>query len=166
ALLNLSMDETSFDAWRYLCGEPVITDHRRELDVASTINNDEKALKAFHSLRILLAETDHDVLCILIDEFEALEVVPSIKKQRILNGIRRIIDMNPQGLCIVLACAPEAWSSIIREYHAFSERIFREIVLKPLDQRGIEELVLAYLNHARSKGSRRPGTSQLFPFSD
>jgi hypothetical protein len=54
------------------------------------------------------------------------------------------------GRCsFIISCAPESWSSIIKEYHAFSERIFREVVLTPLSDKAINELVSSYLNKQR-----------------
>ena len=63
-----------------------------------------------------------------------------------------------------MSCAPDAWSSIVREYHAFSERIFREVVLKPLDEDGAKALIASYV------GTQRVDTRKkfpiLYPFTD
>ena len=164
ALIQLTLEERRFDAWRYLCGEPTISENRRVLDVVAPINNDERALRAMMSMIKLFSQTGVKVFCILIDELEAIQLLFPWKKQRLLNNIRRLIDLNPRGLCLIMSCAPDAWSGIIKEYHAFSERIFREVVLKPLDQSGTGKLVSSYLGLKRIDSNRRIPT--LYPFTN
>ena len=57
------------------------------------------------------------LFCILIDEFETIQLLYQWRKQRLLNNVRRLIDLNPEGLCLIMSCAPDAWSSVVREYH-------------------------------------------------
>jgi len=164
AFLKLVLDETRFLSWKYLCGEPVIFEQRRELDVVMLINTDEKALRAFMSLKTILQSIGYKMICILVDELESIELLHPFRKQRILNSIRRLIDLNPSGLCLILACAPEAWSSIIRDYHAFSERIFREVVLKPLNRGVIQDFIADYL--IRSRINRIDENPGIAPFTE
>jgi Cdc6-like AAA superfamily ATPase len=162
SILHLILDETKFLAWKYLCGEPILHEQRKNIDVVSLIDTDEKALRAFLSLKKLLKETGIDVLCLLIDEMESIENLHVFKKQKILNSIRRLMDLNPEGLCLLMACTPEAWSSIISDYHAFSERIFRNVVLKPLDNTMLRQLIIDYLSKRRTHTS--PPLSDIHPF--
>ena len=164
AFLKLTMEECKFLAWKYLCGEPIISDYRRELDVVSAIDNDEKALRAFMSLKHILTLLGNKLLCLLIDEFESIEYLHPILKQKVLNGIRHLIDLNPQGFCLILGCAPEVWVDIIKEYHAFSDRIFRQITLKALSEKDMRNFVTAYLKMARADDVDPP--SEIFPFTD
>jgi type II secretory pathway predicted ATPase ExeA len=164
AFLKLTMEECKFLAWKYLCGEPLISDYRRELDVMSAIDNDEKALRAFMSLKQILVLLGNKLLCILIDEFESIEYLHPILKQKILNGIRHLIDLNPQGLCLIIGCAPEVWVDIVKEYHAFSDRIFREITLKPLSEKEMRDFISSYLNMYRLENVNPP--NEIFPFTD
>jgi len=164
AFLKITLEETKFLSWKYLCAEPIVYDQRRELDVVTLIDTDEKALRAFMCLRKILKILGYRLVCLLIDEFEAVELLHPWKKQRVLNDIRRLIDLNPSGLCIMLACAPEAWNSIISEYHAFSERIFREVVLKPLERDDLRSLVVEHLNLARFDNPHP--SSAVYPFTE
>ena len=134
------------------------------LDVVSPIDKDDRALRATLAMLRAFSLGGVRFSCILLDELEAIQLLHPWRKQRLLNNLRRLIDSNPAGLCLIMSCAPDAWSSIIREYHAFSERIFREVVLKPLDKEEAKSLITSYLRVQRS-GSKTNG-SQLYPFTD
>lgn len=149
AFIELALDEMRFLSWKYLCAEPVVYEQRRELDVVTLIDTDEKALRAFMAIKSILELIGYRMICILVDELESIELLHPTRKQKVLNSIRRLIDLNPSGLCLIMACTPEAWSSIIRVYHAFSERIFREVVLKPLDGILVKDFILSYLRRYR-----------------
>jgi len=164
AFLKLTLEESKFIAWRYLCGEPILFEQRRELDVVMNIDNDEKALRAFMSLKKILSLLGNRLICLLIDEFEFIEYLHPLLRQKILNNIRHLIDLNPKGLCLIIGCAPEVWSDIIREYHAFSERIFRQITLKALNKGDMRNFVSSYLQQFRTKDRNPPG--DIFPLTE
>jgi type II secretory pathway predicted ATPase ExeA len=164
AFLKLTMEECKFLAWKYLCGEPIVSDYRKELDVVTAIDNDEKALRAFMSLKHILTLLGNRLICILVDEFESIEYLHPILKQKLLNGIRHLIDLNPQGLCLIIGCAPEVWADLVREYHAFSDRIFRQITLKALSEKETYDFISSYLRAFRIEGFNPPNV--IFPFTD
>lgn len=164
AFLKLTMEECKFLAWKYLCGEPIISDYRKELDVVTPIDNDEKALRAFMSLKHILSLLGNKLICLLIDEFESIEYLHPILKQKILNGIRHLIDLNPQGLCLIIGCAPEVWADIIKDYHAFSDRIFRQITLRALNEKEAYDFVASYLKAFRINDFEIP--NEIFPFTE
>jgi type II secretory pathway predicted ATPase ExeA len=164
AFLKITLEESKFLAWKYLCGEPIISEYRRELDVVSAIDTDEKALRAFISLKHILSLLGCKLICILIDEFESIVNLHPILKQKILNGIRHLIDLNPKGLCLILGCAPEVWVNIIKEYHAFSDRIFRQITLKALKEKDVRAFVSSYLESFRIKDVDPP--TEIYPFTE
>jgi hypothetical protein len=163
AFLKLTMEESKFIAWKYLCGEPILFEHRRELDVVMGIDNDDKALRAFMSLKRILSLLGNRLICILIDEFESIEYLNILLKQKILNSVRHLIDLNPQGLCLIVGCAPDVWVDIIKEYHAFSERIFRQVTLRALGKEDLRNFVLSYLQHFRTETDPPDG---IFPFTE
>lgn len=164
AFLKLTLEECKFIAWKYLCGEPIPFEHRRELDVVMAIDNDDKALRAFMSLKKIFSLLENKLICILIDEFESIEYVNILLKQKILNSVRHLIDLNPQGLCLIIGCAPDVWVDIIKEYHAFSERIFRQVTLRALSKEDLRNFVVSYLRHFRVKDSNLP--TDIFPFTE
>jgi len=164
AFLKLTLEECKFLAWKYLCGEPVLFEHRKELDVVMLIDNDDKALRAFMSLKRILSLLGNKLICILIDEFESIEYLHILLKQKILNSIRHLMDLNPQGLCLVIGCAPDVWVDIIKEYHAFSERIFRQVTLRALNKEDLRNFISSYLQHFRIKNADPP--TDIFPFTE
>jgi P-loop Domain of unknown function (DUF2791) len=164
AILKIILEETKFLSWRYLCGENIDGEQRRLVDVVNNINSDEKALQAFISIKKIVNNIGIKLICILVDELESIELLILPKKQRILNGLRRLIDHNPYGLSFIMSCAPESWSSIISEYHAFSERIFREVVLFPLSDKTTKDLIITYLS--RQRISSQKNRTLIYPFTE
>ena len=116
------------------------------------------------SLKRILSLLGNKLICILIDEFESIEYLHPILKQKILNSVRHLIDLNPQGLCLVIGCAPDVWVDIIKEYHAFSERIFRQITLRALNKEDLRNFISSYLQHFRIKEADPP--TDIFPFTE
>ena len=161
AILHLVFDEYSFLAWKWLTAEDMPYDQRKELGLSMSINNDERALRAFLSLQALLKEIGYGLLVLLIDEFEVIISLPERNRQKVLNEIRHLIDSLPSNLCIFLACAPEAWRIILEHYHAFLERFTHTVFLTPLNLVQTEQLIIAYLNGARRKADHK----SLDPFS-
>lgn len=152
AFIALSYEENSIYSWEWLCGEGVEYNKRQELSLGKNIN-DVNSIRAFVALKQILRELGYSSLVLLIDEFEYIESLPPMKKQKLLNSLRHIIDLNGEGLSLIIACAPEVWQNIVAEYHAFSERVGKEANLKPLDQEKIRLLLKSYLNNKRVKQS-------------
>jgi len=160
-LLRLLMGKTTFLAWRWLSGESILQEQRRKLRIISPIDGDDKALSVFQDIKSVMRELGYQLVCMLIDELELVEILHYTHKQRFLNSMRHLIDLNPSGLCLIISCTPEVWRDILMKYHAFSERIFREILLKPLNQETIQALIQEYLNLYRTETVKDP----MFPFT-
>ncbi len=160
AFIAMSYEENSIYSWEWLCGEGVEYNKRHELSLGKNLN-DTNSIRAFGALKFILEDLDYSSIVLLIDEFEYIETLPPLKKQKLLNSLRHIIDMNGEGLSMIIACAPEVWQTIVAEYHAFSERIAKETNLKPLDQDKIRLLLMSYLNNKREKNQK-----SLLPFTD
>jgi len=162
--LQLLADETTLLAWKWLSGEQILYEQRRQLGIVSPIDNDDRALSVFQDVRNIMRELGYQLVCMLIDEFELVEILHYQQKQRFLNSIRHLIDLNPSGLCLIISCTPEVWKNIVMEYHAFSERIFREILLKPLSQETIHNLIQEYLDLNRSDSTKE--YDSIYPFTE
>ncbi len=160
AFIGIAYEENSIYSWEWLCGEGVDYTQRKEMSLGKNLN-DTNSIRAFCAFKHILRELGYASLILLIDEFEYIETLPPLKKQKMLNSVRHLIDVNAEGLSIVIACAPEVWQSIVSEYHAFSERIAQETNLKPLDQQKIRTLLISYLNNKRIRQ-----IDSLTPFSD
>ena len=149
AFLQLIAENTSILAWKWLSGEQILYEQRRRMNVVSPIESDDTALMVFQDIRNIMRYLGYELLGLLIDEFELIEILHYKQKQRYLNTLRHLIDLNPEGLCLIISCTPEVWKNIIMEYHAFSERIFRELILRPLNQDTIHLLIQEYLASSR-----------------
>ncbi|EHQ36187.1 BREX system ATP-binding domain-containing protein [Methanoplanus limicola] len=160
AFLNLAYEENSITSWEWISGESIEYSRRREINLTTNIGK-RLSQRAFLALKNTLELTDNTPLILLIDEFEYIETLQTKTKQNMLNSIRHLMDLNPFGLSIVMACAPEVWEKIISEYHAFSERIGKEVNLKPLTRENVGEFIISYLNLKRKLGS-----DSLGPFTD
>lgn len=158
AIVNLAIEEHSATAWEWLSGEGADQVRRRELGLGSNLNP-ITSIKALLAMKTFSRLVGFRSLVLLIDEFEMIAGLHQSAKQQMLNNFRHLIDMSPIGLNVVFACTPEAWQSFLAEYHAFSERINREVQLRPLDIEHTRELIHAYLTAACD--SRRGG---LGPF--
>lgn len=161
AMVSLTIEEHAPTAWEWLSGEGTDQTRRRELGIGSNLNpiTSMKALLAMKTFSHLIGFRS---LVLLVDEFEMVAGLHRSARQQTLNNFRHLIDMSPVGLNVVFACTPEAWQSFLAEYHAFSERINREVQLKPLDLEHTHDLVCAYLETARGSGQNgvKPFDSQ------
>ncbi|PSP57032.1 ATPase [Halobacteriales archaeon QH_7_66_36] len=146
ALVHLVYEETSLYAWQWLSGEGLRYEQRKKMEIHTDIDDDSKAVKAFTSIKKLFQALDYGVLCLFIDEFESIARLKPKKKQSVLNSLRHVMDRNPDGISILIACAPEVWQDVMSEYHAFSERIGNEVALRPFDEDQIESLIEDYLS--------------------
>lgn len=167
AFLQLVMDENYLLAWKWISGELTLHEQRKQIGVVTNIDKDHRALDAFLNIKSILRIAGIKLICVLIDEFENLESLSLPQKQNLLNSIRHLIDLNPNGLCIIIACTPETWKSIIKEYHAFSERIFKEVLLKPLNEQTIKRFIAEYLNHYKGdQNANIEFNPPLYPFTE
>ena len=164
-LLKFILDDYKLLSWRYITGESLSSEQRKVLDVISNIDSDDKALRAFIGFKRFTHFLGFKLMCILIDEFESVQALHPRARQRLLNGIRHIIDLSPIGLCLIIACSPEAWSSIFSEYHAFSERIFRKVILRPLTKDEAYMFITSYLSHQRTQYDH-DDINAIYPFTE
>jgi len=164
AFLHMILEDYWFLAWKWLCGENIPYTQRKELELSMSIENDERALMAFLSLKRILKDLGFSLIVLLIDEFEVVEALAPREKQKILNELRHLIDLTPDGLCIVLSCAPEIWRTILSDYHAFTERFTHVTFLKPLHERHLREIIHVYLQ--RTRLTTHINGEPLYPFAD
>jgi len=160
AVVHLVYDDTNLYAWQWLTGEGIRYEQRKEMEIHSALDDDTTGVRAFTALKDLLLNLGYTGVFVFIDEFESIAHLSSKDEQSVLNSIRHLMDRNSTGLCLLFGCAPEVWQDVMSEYHAFSERIGEEAALKPLTEEYIRELIVAYLDTARSAGDG------IEPFTD
>jgi type II secretory pathway predicted ATPase ExeA len=132
------------------------------MEIHSALDDDTMGVRAFTSMKNLLLDLGYTSVFVLVDEFESVARLSAKNEQATLNSIRHLMDQNSHGLCMLFGCAPEVWQDVMSEYHAFSERIGREVSLRPLTDEALRDLVIEYL-----KSERREGESEgLYPFTE
>lgn len=161
AIVHMVYEDTNLYAWQWLTAEGIRYEQRKEMEIHSALDDDTMGVRAFTSFKNLLLELGYTGVFVFIDEFEAIARLSSKDKQATLNSIRHLMDQNGSGLSILFACAPEVWQDVMSEYHAFSERIGREVALRPLSAENINNLIVSYLDRARNNG-----TNGVDPFTD
>lgn len=161
AFVHLVYDDNSLYAWQWISGEGLRYEQRKQMEIHTDIDDNNKAVKAFTTVKKLFHYLDYGLLCVFIDEFESIARLNSKKKQRVLNSIRHVMDMNPNGISIVIGCAPEVWQDVMSEYHAFAERIGNEVTLKPLNQEKTNKLINQYI-----ETYSEPESETVNPFTD
>lgn len=152
AFINMAYEENSITSWEWLSGEAIEYSRRRELGLTANIDR-RHAPRAFSALKKTLELVHYSPVIMLIDEFEFIETLQNRTKQNMLNSLRHLIDANPTNFCMIIACAPEVWEKLVSEYHAFSERIAKEVNLKPLNMEVMKTLIVSYLNRERTTPS-------------
>jgi chromosomal replication initiation ATPase DnaA len=150
AVVHMVYEDTNLYAWQWLTAEGIRYEQRKEMEIHTALDDDTMGVRAFTSFKNLLLELGYTGVFFFIDEFEAIARLKNKTKQSTLNSIRHLMDQNGSGLSILFACAPEVWQDVMSEYHAFSERIGSEVALRPLTDEQIRELIISYLNTARS----------------
>ena len=161
AIVHMVYEDTNLYAWQWLTAEGIRYEQRKEMEIHSALDDDTMGVRAFTSFKNLLLELGYTGIFLFIDEFEAIARLSNKNKQATLNSIRHLMDQNGSGLSILFACAPEVWQDVMSEYHAFSERIGREVALQPLTAEDINDLVKSYLDRARENT-----TDVVDPFTD
>lgn len=161
AIVHMVYEDTNLYAWQWLTAEGIRYEQRKEMEIHSALDDDTMGVRAFTSFKNMLLELDYTGVFVFIDEFEAIARLSNKNKQATLNSIRHLMDQNGSGLSILFACAPEVWQDVMSEYHAFSERIGREVALQPLTAEDINDLVKSYLDRARENT-----TDAVDPFTD
>lgn len=161
AIVHMVYEDTNLYAWQWLSAEGIRYEQRKEMEIHTALDDDTMGVRAFTAMKQLFLELGYTAAFVFIDEFESIARLSPKDEQATLNSIRHLMDQNSEGLCLLFGCAPEVWQDVMSEYHAFSERIGREVTLRPLTAEDINGLVESYLDRARE--TNNTGTR---PFTD
>lgn len=159
AIVHMVYEDTNLYAWQWLTAEGIRYEQRKEMEIHSALDDDTMGVRAFTSLKNMLLELGYTGVFVFVDEFESIARLSPKDEQATLNSIRHLMDQNSSGLCMMFGCAPEVWQDVMSEYHAFSERIGREVSLKPLTEEDLVDLISSYLEKA---GSESDSVSEVF----
>lgn len=163
AMVHMVYEDTNLYAWQWLTAEGIRYEQRKEMEIHSALDDDTMGVRAFTSMKSLLLDLGYTAVFVLVDEFESIARLSPKNEQATLNSIRHLMDQNSHGMCMLFGCAPEVWQDVMSEYHAFSERIGREVSLRPLTDEALRELVAEYLEMERKP---EENTRILAPFTE
>lgn len=152
AIVHMVYEDTNLYAWQWLSAEGIRYEQRKEMEIHTALDDDTMGVRAFTAMKQLFLELGYTAAFVFIDEFESIARLSPKDEQATLNSIRHLMDQNSEGLCLLFGCAPEVWQDVMSEYHAFSERIGREVTLRPLTAEDINGLVESYLDRERKNG--------------
>jgi len=151
AIIHMVYEDTNLYAWQWLTAEGIRYEQRKEMEIHSALDDDTMGVRAFTALKNMILELGYTGAFVFVDEFESVARLSPKNEQATLNSLRHLMDQNSSGLSMMFGCAPEVWQDVMSEYHAFSERIGREVSLRPMTEENLEELVDAYLDLATDK---------------
>jgi len=147
-LLNQSTEE-KLAAWRWLTGERLDISLRNKIGVSKNLD-DESALLVLKQILHLLQEDGYRLLCLLIDELETVNELILMKRQKLFNGLRHLIDNAPRNLSLIFGCTPAGWDEILENAYALARRLSRNIVyLERLNPEKIAQVVSRYIQPYR-----------------
>ncbi|OYR50034.1 BREX system ATP-binding domain-containing protein [Halorubrum sp. Eb13] len=145
AIIHMVYEDTNLYAWQWLTAEGIRYEQRKEMEIHSALDDDTMSVRAFTALKNMLLELGYTGVFVFVDEFESVARLSPKNEQATLNSLRHLMDQNSSGLSMMFGCAPEVWQDVMSEYHAFSERLGREVSLRPMTEEHLEDLVNSYL---------------------
>lgn len=183
AFLNLTNENSAFLAWRWLLAENLTSQERKELGVSKNLEDSNDILKGVAAFKALLAIAGFNTLFILVDEFEKISELHPMPKSRYFDDFRHFIDLNPEGICLILCVSPAGWAEIESAGHPLARRLMANVYwLEPFDLRKTKRLIKAYIGVAREQfaniqkisgdelssqiGKKNVQDPELFPFTD
>jgi Cdc6-like AAA superfamily ATPase len=171
-LVHLPDKELEEDAWQFLSAQTRRwSRHLSTFEIGRFINDDETAISAFTALLRIMHEIGKKMIFLLIDEVE--DLIPEEAGQIVLGtytkNLRRLLDRNPEGLCMVLACSDDVKGKYSEYVHsAFKERTPASNILDLAVLENVEEVtqfIKDYLDTARiTSTNNKPLEKQIHPF--
>ncbi|HID90885.1 TPA: hypothetical protein EYP44_02880, partial [Candidatus Bathyarchaeota archaeon] len=138
-------------AMAWLRGESLSDDKLADIGIGANIDPAASVDYFTHVLR-LLRQCGFKATCLLIDEFESIFELEPPLRQAFLTSLRRVIDDNPSGLCLLLACTPAGWEEISKYCYVLYRRLSRNVIhVERMAESGVLELVGRLLQRYRGQ---------------
>lgn len=158
---NLLDGENGLDAWRWILGEKLDSRTRSQLGISRNVD-DMLALTLFQTSLRCLMQNGVKLVCLLIDELETVNELYPYQRQSLFNNLRRLIDENTRGLCIIFSCTPTGWDEIMGRSIALTRRLSRNIIyMNKLTMDSTRLVVEEHLKHYRTRDHKN---NVLHPF--
>jgi len=104
----------------------------------------------------LLRKAGFCLVTLLIDELETVNELDILRRQKLFNAFRHLLDDNPRNLSVVFACTPAGWDEILGSAYALARRISRNVIyLESLDEKKVEAVLSGYISRYRIEDETR-----------
>jgi hypothetical protein len=147
----LNNEEYSGIVYTWLSGEAVEGKYRYKLGLGTKLD-------AFSSVILLselisrFYEKEKGLCALFLDEIESILGLPVVKRDLYFASLRKLFDLAPRGLLVVLSATPAGWDAILSDAYALARRVSRNVIfLKPLTLEQARELLRLYLSSAGGK---------------
>lgn len=166
AFLILPHPEFGSIAWRWFIGSSLSREERKLLGLKSIIDDSRVAEHILDALFKLVRSVGINGIVLLVDELEAITLIPGISRGLYQDAIRHLIDSNPLGLVLIFAITPTEWNKLMQTPSALERRLSGSIIdLPPFTKKDVQELIEKYLSIARTREFKDSGRSKIFPFT-
>jgi type II secretory pathway predicted ATPase ExeA len=147
----LNNEEYSGIVYTWLSGEAVEGKYRYKLGLGTKLD-------AFSSVILLselisrFYEKEKGLCALFLDEIESILGLPVVKRDLYFASLRKLFDLAPRGLLVVLSATPAGWDAILSDAYALARRVSRNVIfLKPLTLDQARELLRLYLSSSGGK---------------
>jgi Cdc6-like AAA superfamily ATPase len=182
-MLSYPAENRSVAAWNWLLGESLNKVELASMHVTQEIDDGDNALKAFADLRSLMEIGGYKMLYILLDEFENIDSLHAARKQKYFDYLRRWVDQNTRGFCLIACVTPAGWDDMREGGHPIVRRLLSNVDwLESFDAEQTEQLIAEYLRRSRERffksvskaadtyqstlSKHKSAREDLFPFSE
>ena len=145
SMLSEPSKEKSLIAWRWLLAENLGYDERKKISIGSNIN-DNNVNEMFNYLLRFIYRMGVRPVYLIIDEFETVNELDVVRRQRYYNSLRRLIDENAANLNIIIACTPSGWDEILEKAYPLARRLSKNVIyFESLTQENAIKIVSGYI---------------------
>jgi type II secretory pathway predicted ATPase ExeA len=144
----LNDEEYGGVVYNWLSGEAVEGKYRYRLGLGTKLD-------AFACVMLLselvtrFYEKEGGICAIFLDEVESILSLPPVKRDSYFSSLRKLFDLAPRGLLMVLSATPAGWDAILSDAYALARRVSRNVIfLKPLTGEQARELLRLYVSSA------------------
>lgn len=123
AFLILPHPEFGSIAWRWFIGSSLSREERKLLGLKSIIDDSRVAEHILDALFKLVRSVGINGIVLLVDELEAITLIPGISRGLYQDAIRHLIDSNPLGLVLIFAITPTEWNKLMQTPSALERRL-------------------------------------------
>lgn len=142
----LNDEEYGGVVYTWLSGEAVEGRHRYKLGLGTKLDS-FSCVMLLSELITRFYEEERGICAIFLDEVESILSLPLVKRDLYFSSLRKLFDLAPRGLLMVLSATPAGWDAILSDAYALARRVSRNVIfLRPLTSEQAKELLRLYMS--------------------